>query len=100
MSSTKAAAAPESGTTPPDTPTFEELAADPERRKPMRQFDLKHGPWPARNPLAPSGGEGRERGIGWEALLEQGEEQERAAREWLRHLEAGRFKRSTESSDA
>src|SRR5436305_8333361 len=30
MSSTKAAAAPESGTTPSDTPTFEELAADPE----------------------------------------------------------------------
>ena len=62
----------------------------------MRQFNLKHGPWPARDCAVPAAPNPR----GWQVLPEQGEEQERAAREWLRHLEAGRFKRSTESSDA
>jgi hypothetical protein len=57
------------------------------RRKPVRQFNLKHGPWPARDCAVSAAPNAR----GWETLPEQGEEQERAAREWLRHLEAGHF---------
>jgi len=53
----------------------------------MKSWNLKHGPKPAR---------GAQRGAapfnnGYAELPEQGEEQERAAREWLRHLRAGRL---------
>lgn len=53
----------------------------------MRHFNLKHGPWPARDCAVPPAPNER----GWAVLPEQGEEQERAAREWLWHLQAGHF---------
>src|SRR5260221_6183567 len=98
----------------------------------LRTFNLKHGPWPARenslsapremsrsarlgDELRAAHGEGvfvgwdfwaqpvRHRGAQpvpetgprrdgeYEELPEQGEEQERPAREWLRHLQAGGY---------
>jgi hypothetical protein len=53
----------------------------------MKSWDLKHGPKPARGAQAAAAPFNN----GYAELPEQGAEQQRAAREWLRHVEKGRI---------
>jgi len=53
----------------------------------MKSWNLKHGPRPAREAQTATAPFNN----GYAELPEQGEEQDRAAREWLRHVERGRI---------